>query len=124
MQPRVVREIHHAHAAAAEDALDAIGADLRARRRAAPAARENRGCRRATSSSASTSSWTSAGSVDARTSDSALGRRRRQRAIEQRADALPSIRVRSSAFAFAATARQFGVEVPSSATRAPASSAA
>ena len=31
MQPRVVREIHHAHAAAADNALDAIGADLGAR---------------------------------------------------------------------------------------------
>ena len=30
MQARVVREIDDAHAAAAEDALDAIGADLRA----------------------------------------------------------------------------------------------
>ena len=30
MQPRVVREVDHAHAAAAEDPVDAIGADLRA----------------------------------------------------------------------------------------------
>ena len=97
MQPRVVREIDHAHAAAAEDALDAIGADLRAfgeqRRRLEKAVAVV--VRLQQREHFVLDVGRLGGRADQRL---ALGRRRGERAIEQRADALPSIR-RASAFA-------------------------
>ena len=95
MQPRVVGEIHHAHAAAADDALDAVGADLRAR------GEQRRRLEEAVAVVVRLQEREhfvlDVGGLGRRAHERLpLGRRRGQRAIEQRADALPSIRARSS----------------------------